>query len=469
MPRKMAQKLGVHNLPYLNNQYNLDRVVSLFYEIHGQTGGDTNIRSKSHNVFDDVDNDGVKNRDDIAPNNPALPIPNRAPVASITGSSNSVNLGETVSFSAAGSSDPDGDRLNYVWSVTGPNGFSYNGSSQSISFSTNNAGSYTVKLLVDDGVLSSSPTFKRVSASDESQTFFDDDAIQKFNVPVGSNKCGDVVHLKSHTLGPGVYWEEPRLWATTKSPGISSPQPQYFLIGLDQRPSADRDYSDNACVRFDGTTTRGFDDFDFDMNMQEAGRVTSSGTVTYGKSMNETIQPGTTVHIYMGVADDRPLTIESVTLETNVLYDSDGDGISDENDHFPNNAAEQYDTDGDGIGDNADKFPADPAASVDSDGDGYPDRWNAGMSASDSVTGLLLDAFTADGSEWADSDSDGVGDNSDRFPADIAASVDADSDGYPERWNVGRDASESTQGLFIDKFPTDPAAGKDEDGDGYPG
>ncbi len=69
------------------------------------------------------------------------------------------------------------------------------------------------------------------------------------------------------------------------------------------------------------------------------------------------------------------------------------------------------DTDGDGVSDLEDAFFNDPAASVDSDGDGYPDRWNDGKDASDSTTGLTLDAFPDDPSEWIDSDGDGYGDN----------------------------------------------------------
>ena len=37
--------------------------------------------------------------------------------------------------------------------------------------------------------------------------------------------------------------------------------------------------------------------------------------------------------------------------------DSDGDGVADADDAFPNDPNETKDTDGDGIGDNADPFP----------------------------------------------------------------------------------------------------------------
>ena len=43
--------------------------------------------------------------------------------------------------------------------------------------------------------------------------------------------------------------------------------------------------------------------------------------------------------------------------------DSDGDGVSDDTDAFPNDPTEWADTDGDGVGDNADAFPNDPTRS----------------------------------------------------------------------------------------------------------
>lgn len=56
-----------------------------------------------------------------------------------------------------------------------------------------------------------------------------------------------------------------------------------------------------------------------------------------------------------------------------------------------------------------------------------------------------------------DNDADGVANLDDAFPADIAASVDTDNDGYPDSWNTGFTAADSTTGLTIDAFPTDSA------------
>ena len=83
--------------------------------------------------------------------------------------------------------------------------------------------------------------------------------------------------------------------------------------------------------------------------------------------------------------------------------DSDGDGVGDNSDAFPNDGNETMDSDKDGIGDNTDAFPNDVNESIDTDEDGVGDN---------------SDAFPNDANESMDSDGDGVGDNSDAYPGD---------------------------------------------------
>lgn len=54
-----------------------------------------------------------------------------------------------------------------------------------------------------------------------------------------------------------------------------------------------------------------------------------------------------------------------------------------------------------------------------------------------------------------DTDGDGVANTEDAFPNDIAASLDTDRDGYPDQWNDGFDAEDSTADLSLDAFPVD--------------
>lgn len=55
-----------------------------------------------------------------------------------------------------------------------------------------------------------------------------------------------------------------------------------------------------------------------------------------------------------------PLEIDLNGEGISALTDSDGDGVADVDDAFPNDPTETADTDGDGVGDNADAFPTDP-------------------------------------------------------------------------------------------------------------
>ena len=140
--------------------------------------------------------------------------------------------------------------------------------------------------------------------------------------------------------------------------------------------------------------------------------------------------------------------------------DDDDDGVLDESDAFPLDAAESLDTDGDGVGDNADVFDNDPGETTDSDSDGVGDNG---------------DAFPLDGSESQDTDLDGTGNNADTdddgdtvldgddaFPLDATESVDTDSDG------IGNNADTDDDGDGVsdsnDDLPLDPTNDSDNDG-----
>lgn len=109
-----------------------------------------------------------------------------------------------------------------------------------------------------------------------------------------------------------------------------------------------------------------------------------------------------------------------ITNPGTVPIDTDGDGVPDDLDAFPEDATrtEFIDTDGDGVDDRDDAFPDDPDRSefIDTDGDGVDDR---------------DDAFPddPDRSEFMDMDGDGVDDRDDAFPDNPDESVDEDNDG----------------------------------------
>ena len=134
--------------------------------------------------------------------------------------------------------------------------------------------------------------------------------------------------------------------------------------------------------------------------------------------------------------------------------DSDGDGVADDMDAFPDDPMETADSDGDGVGDNADAFPDDATETVDSDGDGVGDN---------------ADAFPDDATETVDSDGDGVGDNADAFPDDPSETADSDGDGIGDNadaYNVPNDSDNDGVPDVVDAFPDDPTETNDSDGDG---
>lgn len=103
--------------------------------------------------------------------------------------------------------------------------------------------------------------------------------------------------------------------------------------------------------------------------------------------------------MYTEIRDERVIYFDDITMSNHIyssvvdwaagVSDSDGDGVDDASDAFPNDPNESVDTDGDGAGNNAD---------TDDDGDGVADT---------------DDAFPLDSSESTDTDGDGTGDNAD--------------------------------------------------------
>ncbi len=111
-------------------------------------------------------------------------------------------------------------------------------------------------------------------------------------------------------------------------------------------------------------------------------------------------------------------TSDLFPYDATAFNDLDMDGFNDTVDQFPNNPTESYDTDSDGLGNNVDtdddgdgqsdilefKFGSDPfdatsaSATIDTDGDGVIDS---------------LDAFPNDPTETLDTDGDGLGNNTD--------------------------------------------------------
>ena len=98
---------------------------------------------------------------------------------------------------------------------------------------------------------------------------------------------------------------------------------------------------------------------------------------------------------------------DNITFDVTVLQpviDSDGDGVEDDEDAFPDDPDETHDDDGDGVGNNTDEFPQDPDEQYDSDGDGvgnnaddfpdnkYASNWSTIYAAVGTMIVLLIGA-----------------------------------------------------------------------------
>ena len=120
--------------------------------------------------------------------------------------------------------------------------------------------------------------------------------------------------------------------------------------------------------------------------VSDTGPWTTIGNVTI--AMPNTVQVGLALTSHNnGALATATLDSVAVTVPAPPV-DTDGDGVNDADDAFPNDPTETTDTDGDGVGDNADVFPSDPTETADSDGDGVGD--NADLFPFDASNGALV-------------------------------------------------------------------------------
>ncbi len=204
-------------------------------------------------------------------------------------------------------------------------------------------------------------------------------------------------------------------------------------------------------------------DGDISDNVIVTGSVNTATVGIYTLSYNTSDDAGNTA-----VTLSRQVTVQDLEL-----IDSDGDGVLDVDDSFPNDPDEFEDTDNDGLGNNADTdddndgiddlddaFPLDNSEFIDTDGDGTGNN----ADTDDDNDGVLDadDAFPLDNSETGDRDGDGIGDNVDD-DNDNDGQVDNldsddDNDGLPDSYEL--------QFTFLDPFDNADAT-LDQDGDTY--
>ena len=262
--------------------------------------------------------------------------------------------------------------------------------------------------------------------------------------------------------------------------------------------------------------------------------TSSNGRIEFIDAMNMTVTsvwPMDGVPRGMAIVPSVGLVVANHTGAWVVLTpDSDGDGVADDADAFPNNPLQWADSDGDGAGDNnalgaggdgcptvwgdsfqdrngcpdsdgdgwsdadqgwlacvsgagyGDAFPNNPEQHCDADGDGFGDAYSYHLSGEGLRVGEAGDAFPQNPSQWADRDGDGCGDNhtydegsdglrvlesGDAFPEDATQCFDTDGDGYGDNY-TWRLAGDGMRLEAGDAFWLDPLAWSDLDGDGCP-
>jgi hypothetical protein len=134
-----------------------------------------------------------------------------------------------------------------------------------------------------------------------------------------------------------------------------------------------------------------------------------------GPSVN---QPSVSTSIGLSaveMSDGNQIPVGTITPGTITIHwiDTDGDGVADYKDLFPNNPKESIDTDNDGLGNNLDG---------DDDNDGIPDEFD-------------LQPINPTNAS-ADSDGDGVSDLDEYKRGTNPSSKDTDADGMPDAWEI---------------------------------
>ena len=172
------------------------------------------------------------------------------------------------------------------------------------------------------------------------------------------------------------------------------------------------------------------------VNLVSSGPVnccaTPSAGFDYSGTETFTVQAGDVYGFRLSGShgDSTPNLFGTLTVDE-ATTDSDGDGVPDDQDAFPNDATETTDSDGDGVGDNSDAFPNDATEATDSDSDGVGDNSDQ---CEETPAGELVDGDGCAASEL-DDDGDGVFNNADQCantPAGTAVNAVGCSDGIAD-------------------------------------
>jgi N-acetylneuraminic acid mutarotase len=172
------------------------------------------------------------------------------------------------------------------------------------------------------------------------------DAVERYNVRMDNWTAIQPISIARMRLGAASI--DGQIYAVGGRDGSSEGLDRIDTIGLEYAHALDGFLLSNP-VNFSGEVNTTEVSFDADVPPGTEVNVTLD-------DLNYTISLRTTDNQTTPIV--RSITINYTLVETPV--DSDGDGVPDDEDEFPNNGSEWNDTDSDGVGDNSDPCPNDP-------------------------------------------------------------------------------------------------------------
>lgn len=196
---------------------------------------------------------------------------NTAPVAN-AGSDQEVQQGATVQLSASGSTDSDGDSLTYSWSFTSrPDSSSATlNSSTSVSptFVADQAGTYGLSLVVNDGTVDSSADTVSITATavqDTTTWIINSDGTRSTYIQAASGSLGALVNVESVTT-ESVNGAEYTKVAASGIPDYQVTASSDLVTWLNNRPKARSDFVNGSTTVSVGDTISFGQDIGYNSN-----------------------------------------------------------------------------------------------------------------------------------------------------------------------------------------------------------
>jgi len=349
-------------------------------------------------TFNSVDSDHTIAASFVADNQP--PVSN-------AGADQTVRVSDAAQLDGSSSSDPNGDSLTYSWSfISRPTGSSAtlsNANAVKPTFVADVAGSYTVRLIVNDCTVNSAPDTVTISTVNSApvanagadQTVLVTDTVQldgsgssdvdgdalTFKWSFVSRPAGSLATLSdTNVMKPSFMVDVAGTYVVQLIVNDGTANSAADTVTISTGNSAPLAIAGSDQTAEEGITVllSGSGSTDPDQNIigyvweQTGGTTVTLSTPDEAETSfvaPEVLTDGEKLTFTLTVRDAGGLSdVDACVVEITkpAAIDSDGDGVPDVEDAFPLDPNETMDTDGDGLGNNSDE---------DDDNDGMPDAW----------------------------------------------------------------------------------------------